>query len=227
MLPAAQDYKRVGDDDTGPNTGGMGACSPVPVAGGEVMDFVRAKILEPTVAELRRRGVDYRGVLYLGAMLTSEGPKVVEYNVRFGDPDGQVALLRVAGDVTDLLAQAAAGRLGDEPVESPDAHLLVVLASEGYPAAPVTGVAIDGIEAAAAEPGVLVLHAGTALDSAGRLCTAGGRVLNIVGTGPDLATARDRAYAGVSAVHWPGMHFRRDIGRRATGERATVSGGER
>jgi len=212
-LPPAQDFKRVGDGDTGPNTGGMGAYSPVPAAGPEVIDAVMANAVEPTLAALSGRGIDYRGVLYAGLMLTPDGPKVLEYNVRFGDPETQVVLPRYAGDLVDLLARAADGRLdvsGPQPTFH-DAAVTVVLATEGYPAAPRTGDVIDGFEDAASQSGVTVFCAGVGRNDDGRLVTAGGRVLNVTGVGTSIAEARDRAYAAVERISWPGMHHRADI----------------
>lgn len=212
-LPAAQDIKRVGDGDLGPNTGGMGAWSPLPFVQEDFADTVARDFIEPTLAELTSRGIDYRGVLYAGFMLTDEGPKLLEYNVRFGDPDSQVVLLRMTSDLGEVLAAAAAGDLSSVPTPTfaDDAAVLVVAASEGYPVAPRTGDRIEGIDAAAALDGVEVLCAGVSRDDHGALVTSGGRVLNVVGRGPDVATARARAYAGIAEVTWPGMHHRTDI----------------
>jgi phosphoribosylamine--glycine ligase len=212
-LPAAQDVKRVGDGDTGPNTGGMGAWSPLPFVGEDFCDEVNRTFIEPTLAELRRIGVEYRGALYAGLMLTDQGPKLIEYNVRFGDPDSQVVLLRMTSDLAALLAAAADGDLTrvPPPTFAEDAAVLVVAASEGYPRNPRTGDPIAGLDAARAVEGVTVLAAGVGSDPAGRLTTAGGRVLNVVGRGPDVATARARAYEAVGHLSWPGMHHRTDI----------------
>ncbi|CAN5897032.1 phosphoribosylamine--glycine ligase [soil metagenome] len=211
-LPAAQDYKRVGDGDSGPNTGGMGAWSPLPFVADGFADDVAARFVEPTLAVLRDRGIDYRGVLYAGLMVTPEGPKLVEYNIRFGDPDAQVVLLRATSDLAALLAAAADGDLSSMPAPTfaDDVAVLVVAATEGYPAGPRTGDLIEGLDAARAVEGVTVLGAGVALDS-GRLVTAGGRVLNVVGRGPDVETARERAYRAVGHLAWPGLHHRSDI----------------
>lgn len=212
-LPPAQDYKRVGDGDAGPNTGGMGAWSPFVGCPDDLADVVVSDFVEPTLAALRDRGIDYRGVLYTGLMLTPEGPKLVEYNVRFGDPDSQVVLLRLTSDLAELLAAAADGDLRTAgPVTATDDWIvLVVAASEGYPAAPRTGDVIAGIEEARAVNGAEVLAAGVAADDHGRLVTAGGRVLDVVGRGPDAASARRQAYVALSTVSWPGMHHRSDI----------------
>ncbi|MYH71011.1 MAG: phosphoribosylamine--glycine ligase [Acidimicrobiia bacterium] len=226
-LAPAQDFKRIGEGDVGPNTGGMGAYSPVPVAGADVVEEVMDRAVLPTLAELQRRGIDYRGVLYAGLMLTPQGLRVLEYNVRFGDPEAQVVLPRLRSDLADLLAGAAAGSLGESPQYSDDAAVTVVCASEGYPASPRTGDLIAGIEAANAEEGVTVFCAGVASADEARLddvapgqnsqglVTAGGRVLNITGEGPDLATARGRAYAGVTHIDWPGRYVRFDIAAEA------------
>ena len=226
-LAPARDFKRLGDGDAGPNTGGMGAYSPVPGAGADVVDEVMDRAVLPTLAELARRGIHYRGVLYAGLMLTPEGLKVLEYNVRFGDPEAQVVLPRLRSDLADLLAGAAAGALTDSPVYGDDAAVTVVCASEGYPASSRTGDVIAGMQEANALEGVTVYCAGVAAADAGRLgaapthqrggelLTAGGRVLNVTGQGPDLATARERAYAGVTHIAWPGRYVRFDIAAEA------------
>ncbi|HEY8527396.1 MAG TPA: phosphoribosylamine--glycine ligase [Acidimicrobiales bacterium] len=213
-LAPAQDFKRVGDGDTGPNTGGMGAYSPVPVAPPEVVEAVMDRCVEPTLGELRRRGIDYRGVLYAGLMLTDEGPKLVEFNVRFGDPEAQVVLPRLDGDLAELLAEAAAGHLRTEPRFVDDACVTVVLAAEGYPARPRTGDVITGVPEAE-RAGATVFCAGVAIDDAGRLVTAGGRVLDVTATGATIAEARDRAYDAAGHISWPGVHHRSDIAQEA------------
>lgn len=208
LLGEARDHKRVGDGDQGPNTGGMGAFSPAEEPA--IADEVMARFVEPTVAALRSRGIDYRGVLFAGLMLTPEGPRILEYNVRLGDPECQVLLPRLDGDVAELFAQAAAGSLRETPRLSSDAVVTVVCAAEGYPTSPRTGDPIEGIEAARSLDGVTVYCAGvTAVD--GTLVTAGGRVLNVCGRGPSVERARERAYAGVACISWPGMHHRSDI----------------
>ena len=213
-LAPAQDHKRLGEGDTGPNTGGMGAYTPVPVAPPSTVDEVMERAVQPTLAALRGKGIDYRGVLYAGLMLTPTGLKVLEYNVRFGDPETQVVLPRFDSDLVELLAGAAAGSLSPDPVFSEDALVTVVLASEGYPVAPRTGDVIEGIDQARALDGVSVYAAGVRQDGAGDLLTSGGRVLNVVGRGPTLAEARDRAYSGVARIGWPGMQYRSDIAAR-------------
>lgn len=214
-LASAQDFKRAGDGDTGANTGGMGAYSPVPAVDDAEAARLVATVVQPTLDELRRRGIDYQGVLYAGLMLTAAGPKVLEYNARFGDPEAQVVLPRFSGDLAGLLAEAAAGALRSAPSFSPQAAVTVVCAAEGYPASPRTGDVIDGLDAARAVTGVRVYCAAVGQDANGRLLTAGGRVLAITGLGPSLEVARARAYEAVSLVSWPGMVVRSDIAARA------------
>ncbi|MDQ1395033.1 MAG: phosphoribosylamine---glycine ligase, partial [Acidimicrobiaceae bacterium] len=209
-LAPAQDHKRLLDGDEGPNTGGMGAFSPVPAAADHV-DEIMAKAIEPTIAALRARGVEYRGVLYAGLMLTAEGPKVLEYNVRFGDPEAQVVLPRYEGDLAQLLAEAAAGRLRATPRTSADAAVCVVAAADGYPTAVRTGDPVSGVDVAGSMEGVSVFHAGTARDEAGRLVTAGGRVLGVTALADTLEQARAQAYAAIGHISWTGMHYRKDI----------------
>jgi phosphoribosylamine--glycine ligase len=218
-LAPAQDFKRVDNGDRGPNTGGMGAYSPVPVVGPEVMDLVMERAVAPTLAALRGRGIDYRGVLYAGLMLTPDGPKVLEYNVRFGDPETQVVLPRLRTDLAELLAEAARGSLHSEPAFIDDAAVTVVCASEGYPRSPRLGDLIEGLEVARHIGGVTVFCAGVDADRDGRLVTAGGRVLDVTGMGPDLATARNLAYQAVACLSWEGMHVRTDIAEQATTRR--------
>jgi phosphoribosylamine--glycine ligase len=217
-LAPAQDFKRVGDRDQGPNTGGMGAYSPVPVAGPDVVDEVMQRAVLPTLAELGARGIEYRGVLYAGLMLTADGPKVIEYNVRFGDPEAQVVLPRLRTDLAQLLADAAAGDLRTTPEFDDDACVTVCLAAEGYPAAPRTGDVIDGLDGDLG--GAWVYYAGVDRTDDGRLVTAGGRVLWVTASGPTIADARDRAYEAVHRISWRGMHHRNDIAALAAGEEA-------
>jgi phosphoribosylamine--glycine ligase len=205
-LAPARDHKRIGTGDVGPMTGGMGAFSPVDGVDGEA---IGKSIVQPTLDALRERGIDYRGVLYAGLMLTPDGPKVVEFNVRFGDPEAQVVLPRFAGDLAAFLYEAATGDLRSEPSFVDDAWVTVVLASEGYPAGPVrTGDVISGVADAEAMDGVVVFRAGVSAD--GRR-TAGGRVLNVTASGSTVEAARRRAYEAVARVSWPGMHYREDI----------------
>jgi phosphoribosylamine---glycine ligase len=215
-LAPAQDFKRIGDGDTGPNTGGMGAYSPVPAVSPDVVEAVMAGAVTPTLEALGRLGAPYRGVLYAGLMLTPDGPKILEYNVRFGDPECQVVVPRLASDLAVHLAEAAAGKL-ETPLQWRDeAAVTVVLASEGYPAAPRTGDVVTGLEAAAGVDGVTVFHPGTAADGRpGEVRTAGGRVLNVTALGATLADARARAYEAAGKISWPGMQYRRDIAAAA------------
>ena len=211
-LQPAQDFKRVGDGDTGPNTGGMGAYSPLPWAPADLVDETVERVLQPTVDEMRRRGTPFSGLLYAGLALTSRGMRVVEFNARFGDPETQVVLARLESPLLDLLYAAATGALGEvaAPVWSEGAAVTVVVASEGYPGAPVTGDVIGGLDDASAVPGAYVLHSGTRA-SADTVVAAGGRVLSVVGTGATLAEAREHAYAAVASISLRGSHHRSDI----------------
>jgi phosphoribosylamine--glycine ligase len=205
-LPAAQDFKRIGDGDTGPNTGGMGSYSPVLVDVDEILELVH----KPVLAELASRGTPFVGTLYAGLMLTEDGPRVLEFNCRFGDPETQSVLPRVDGDVLGALAAAARGNLGGAELGTSDeATVTVVLAGSEYPARGDTGSAIEGVAAAEAT-GALVFHAGTALRE-NRLVTNGGRILNVTARGETVAEARERAYAACQLISFPGMRYRRDI----------------
>ncbi len=220
-LAPAQDFKRRDDGDGGPNTGGMGAYSPVPSVDDALVTSLVDRAVAPVVTALRARGIDYRGVLYAGLMLTPEGPKVLEFNVRFGDPETQVVLPRYDGDLYALLAEVADGSLATTPRFRPEPAVCVVLSSEGYPEHPRTGDPVSGLEAAGALPGVTVFHAGTAPDPDGTgVVTSGGRVLGVTAVGGTLAEARSRAYAGVAAISWPGMHHRTDIALEASRTRS-------
>ncbi len=214
-LAPAQDFKRIGDGDTGPNTGGMGAYSPVPVAGDDVVDEVMGKIIEPTLAALP---VPYRGVLYAGLMLTPDGPKVIEYNVRFGDPECEAVVPRLQSDLATHALEAASSRLTTPVQFRDDACVTVVMAAEGYPGKPRTGDRIEGLDAAAALDDVLVLHAGTRRTDDG-IVTAGGRVLAVSATAPSIERARARAYDAVETISWPGAQYRRDIAASTFTER--------
>lgn len=216
LLAPAQDFKRVGDGDSGPNTGGMGAYSPVPFVDDALLDVVQNSFIAPTLAELRKRGIDYRGVLYAGLMITPDGPKLIEYNVRFGDPECQVVLPRFRGDLAALLHEAASGRLVSEAEFDDDHCVTVICASEGYPASPRTGDPISGLADASACEGVMVFCAGVGAGAAGELVTSGGRVLNVTGRASTLAEARRRAYDAVSRITWPGMFHRHDIAANVT-----------
>ena len=214
-IGTAQDHKRAFEGDAGPNTGGMGAYSPAPVLSEAVVERTMAEIVRPTLAEMTRRGAPYQGVLYVGLMIADGAPRLVEYNVRFGDPEAQVLLPRLGAQALDLIQATAEGRLSEMRVNWADDHAMtVVLAAEGYPGSYAKGEAIGGLDAAAAMEGVEVFHAGTALKD-GAVASNGGRVLAVTGRGGTLEEARDRAYAGVDAVDWPGGFCRRDIGWRA------------
>lgn len=217
VLPmlSAQDHKRALDNDEGPNTGGMGVYAPVPTVDDATLAEMVA-ILEKTVAALRADGIVYRGVLYGGFILTAEGPKVLEYNARFGDPETQVLLPLLKTDLVDVLLATAQGRLSEVELEWRDGFAVsVVLASGGYPGAYENGKVITGIEDAETIEGVTVFHAGTERGADGKLMTAGGRVLNVTAVAPTFAEARDRAYRAVELISFEGMHFRTDIGLRA------------
>jgi phosphoribosylamine---glycine ligase len=210
-MPVSRDYKRVGDGDEGPNTGGMGAFSPVPEMSDAVVSEAMDRIVEPALAELARRGIEYRGVLYAGLMLTADGVKLVEFNVRLGDPEAEVVVSRVDGDVAEIFRATAAGNVPAAIPVSDDATVCVVIAAPGYPTWPRTGDVIEGVDAAGAVEGVTVFHAGTGRDADGALRTASGRVLAVTGRAPTLGSARDRAYDAVGRVRFPGATFRRDI----------------
>jgi phosphoribosylamine--glycine ligase len=235
-LRPAQDFKRVGDGDAGPNTGGMGSYSPLPWAPDDLVDETMRTVLQPTVDEMRRRGTPFTGLLYAGLALTSKGMRVVEFNARFGDPETQVVLARLDSSLADLLAGAATGTLADvaQPIWSDDAAVCVVIAAQGYPESPVTGGVISGLAEADALEGVDVLHAGTRFlplrgtsdgsevaltgENGGEVVASGGRVVSVVGRGATLAEARERAYAGVALIDLPGSHHRSDIAARAAGQ---------
>jgi phosphoribosylamine--glycine ligase len=219
-LPAAQDYKRVGDSDTGPNTGGMGCYSPYPGVSEQVEDLV-GRIHRPVIAELARRGTRFVGVLYAGVFLTDDGPVVFEFNCRFGDPETQVILPRVEGDLLDALTAAARGDVGGVELEETDqSAVTVVIAAKDYPAASDSGSPIDGVAAAEAG-GALVFHAGTAVRD-GRLVTNGGRILNVTAVAGTIGEAREHAYAACDKISFAGAKYRRDIALSAADEQARV-----
>ena len=225
-LVAAQDFKRVGDDDAGPNTGGMGAYSPLDWAPSGLVGEVVDRIAQPTVDEMARRGIPFAGVLYVGLALTSRGTRVVEFNARFGDPETQVVLARLRSPLSALMLAAATGGLAALPPLrwSDDAAVNVVVAAEGYPGAVRSGDPIGGIEDAEAIEGVHVLHAGTALNRDGELVSSGGRVLSVVAHGSGLAEARDAAYAGIARIALDGSHHRSDIALKAVRGEVPVAG---
>jgi len=219
VLDVCQDYKRLRDRGEGPNTGGMGAFCPSPLVDDALMTRIEREILIPTIDALKRDEITYRGVLYAGLMLTHAGPKVIEFNVRFGDPECQVLLPRLETDALDLLHVTATGTLADVDARwTPGATCCVVLASEGYPEAPRTGVRIEGVDRAAALDDVRVYHAGTRREG-DALYTAGGRVLNVVASAPTLEDARDRAYAAADMITFPGRQMRTDIAALAAAQR--------
>jgi phosphoribosylamine--glycine ligase len=217
LFGAAQDHKRAFDGDQGPNTGGMGAYSPPPILTGALIEEVRAKMIAPVAAGMAEEGMPYRGVFFAGLMLTPRGPRLIEFNARFGDPETQTLMLRLKSDLVPLLHAAATGTLDKAPAPewSGEAAICVVLAAKGYPDSPEAGSLIHGAEQDFGEH-VQVFHAGTTRDAEG-LKAAGGRVLNVCAKGATLAEARERAYAAIDAIDWPGGFHRRDIGWRALG----------
>ena len=215
-LASAQDHKRVGDGDTGPNTGGMGAYSPCALGTPALHRRVMEEIINPTVAAMQREGRPFTGVLYAGLMITEEGPKLIEYNVRFGDPETQVLMLRLKSDLLPALLATAEGGLRHLDLRWKDeTALLVVMAANGYPGSYAKGSEIRGLDAAAKLPGVEIFHAGTKAGADGAVLSYGGRVLNVCAVGRDAAEAQARAYAAVDRIDWPGGFCRRDIGWRA------------
>ncbi|WP_296763567.1 phosphoribosylamine--glycine ligase [Sediminimonas sp.] len=217
VLPigTAQDHKRAGEGDTGPNTGGMGAYSPAPVMTDAVAERALEQIIRPTVAELARRGTPYRGVLYAGLMISDGQPRLVEYNVRFGDPEAQVLMMRLGAQALDLMQAAAAGKLAEARVNWADDHAMtVVMAARGYPGPYEKGSVIGGLDGLPEDGNRICFHAGTGRRD-GRFVANGGRVLNLTARGATLAEARDRAYAMVDRIDWPDGFCRRDIGWRA------------
>jgi len=216
LMPAAQDHKRVFDGDQGPNTGGMGAYAPAPLMTPALLDEVRRTVLQPAIDGLAAEGAPYIGVLYAGMMLTADGPRTLEFNCRFGDPETQVILPLLDSDLLDVIDACLDGRLAELAMRwRAGAAATVVASSEGYPGSYPKGREISGVAGAEALPGVAVFHAGTRLDEAGQLLTDGGRVLAVTGVGTDLPAALARAYSGIERIHFRGMHFRRDIGVKA------------
>ena len=219
LMPGARDHKRIGEGDAGPNTGGMGAITDSSVLGAEMLARIVREIVEPTLAGARAEGLPFRGVLFIGLMLTGEGPSVLEYNVRFGDPETQAILVLLRTDLAEIFKAIARGSLADITVEwLTESSACVVLASAGYPGKYEVGVKIDGLETALAAGDAAVFHAGTSRSETGDWVTAGGRVLGVTARGETLADALSRSYRAISKIHWTGMQYRRDIGSfRAAG----------
>ena len=214
-LPSSQDHKRIGDGDLGPNTGGMGAYSPAPVMTPEVEERALREVFDPLLAALRARGIIYRGILYAGLMIENGVPRVLEFNVRFGDPEAQPLFMRFSGDLVPLLLQCAKGKIGDAGIEiDPRPAVCVVMASGGYPGKYAKGHAIEGVSDADEISDVIVFHAGTAMEQ-GKLVTGGGRVLGVTAIGETLKGAIARAYDAVDRIHWEGAYYRSDIGKKA------------
>jgi phosphoribosylamine--glycine ligase len=217
VLPPAQDHKRLLDGDKGPNTGGMGAFCPSTTLDDKLMTRVEREVLVPIVDALKRESIDYKGVLFAGLMLTPAGPKVLEFNCRFGDPECQAIISRLDSDILELMMATCEGRLADVDVRwKNDASCCVVIASEGYPEKPKSGAAITGIDAADRMPGVTVYHAGTKKLPDGTIVTSGGRILGVTALAPTLSQARDRAYEAAAAIGFVGKVMRTDIGSSAT-----------
>lgn len=214
LMPAARDHKRVGENDTGPNTGGMGVITDRNILDDETLQRVVRKVVEPTLAGAHSEGFPFRGILFIGLMLTPNGPRVLEYNVRFGDPEAQAILVRLQSDLVGVCEAVARGGLSTRHVQwSDDSSACVVLASRGYPARPETGDTIEGLDSAARRDHVQIFHAGTARSQTGEWLTAGGRVLGVTATAQTLEQALARCYEAAGDIHWNGMHYRRDIGK--------------
>lgn len=215
LMPPARDHKRIGEGDTGPNTGGMGAITDRSVIEDETLRRARREIIEPTLTGAREDGMPFRGVLFVGLMLTADGPRVLEYNVRLGDPEAQAILVRLRSGLAGIFATAARGRgLCELDVEWMDeSSACVVLAARGYPGSPEIGARIEGLERAAQHQGVEIFHAGTARSPQGDWLTNGGRVLGVTATAPNLSDALRRCYDSIGEIHWEGLRYRRDIGR--------------
>lgn len=215
LMPAARDHKRVGENDTGQNTGGMGAITDRSVLDDATLSRIVSEVVEPTLEGALAEGLQYRGVLFIGLMLTGDGPRVLEYNVRFGDPEAQAILVRLQTDLVDIFETTARGKgLNSLSLQwSEESSACVVLAAKGYPLKPETGAQIKGLEHAAQTPGVEIFHSGTSRSAEGQWLTAGGRVLGVTATAPTLDEALRRSYDAIDKISWDGMHYRRDIGR--------------
>lgn len=225
LMPAARDHKRVGEGDTGPNTGGMGSITDASVIDYGTLKTVVREIIDPTLRGALAEGFPFRGVLFIGLMLTSDGPRVLEYNVRFGDPETQAILIRLQTDLSAIFEAIVDQRLGELHVQwSNDSSVCVVLAARGYPGKPETGTVIEGLDRAAQHDDVGVFHAATSRGSNAEWLTAGGRVLGLTATGEKLDAALSRCYAAVDDIRWDGMHYRRDIGRTAAAPNAAAGG---
>jgi phosphoribosylamine--glycine ligase len=214
LMPSARDHKRVGENDTGPNTGGMGSITDASLLDRLILDRVVREVVEPTLQGAQDEGFPFRGVLFIGLMLTADGPRVLEYNVRFGDPETQAILVRLKSDLAEVFEAISEERLGQLDVNwSDEASACVVLAARGYPAKPETGARIEGLDLAAQRDDAVVFHAATSRGADGEWLTAGGRVMSITATGQTLDVALSRCYQAVGDIHWDGLHYRRDIGQ--------------
>ena len=214
LMPATRDHKRIGEGDTGPNTGGMGTITDASLLSKDQTNEIVETIIRPTLHGCVRDGHPFRGILFLGLMMTDSGPKVLEYNVRFGDPETQAILVRLETDLVDICEAMISGRVDDLQIEwKRGSSACVIMAAEGYPSKPRTGDVINGLGKVAALENVHIFHSGTARDAHGELITAGGRVLGVTATGDDLGSALSRAYEAVTEISWPGVQYRRDIGR--------------
>jgi phosphoribosylamine---glycine ligase len=223
LMPAARDHKRVGEGDTGPNTGGMGSITDPSVLKDALLDRIVREIVVPTLDGCRAEGFPFRGILFVGLMLTADGPQVLEYNVRFGDPEAQAILVRLKSNLAKVLQAISETRLAEVELEwSEDASACVVLAAPGYPGKPVTGSPIEGLDRGPDGAKVTVFHAATARGERGEWLTAGGRVLGVTATGKTLDLALSRCYEAAAEIHWEGMHYRRDIGRSSNAEGAAT-----
>lgn len=217
LMPASRDHKRVGENDTGPNTGGMGSITDAGILDDVTLAQIVRAVVEPTLRGARDEGFPFRGVLFIGLMLTADGPRVLEYNVRFGDPETQAILVRLNSDLTEIFQAISETRLGEIEIDwSNDSSACVVLAARGYPAKPEIGSRIEGLSDREEAENVAVFHAATSRGPNGEWLTAGGRVLGVTATGESLELALARCYGAVARIHWDGMHYRRDIGRSAT-----------
>jgi phosphoribosylamine--glycine ligase len=223
LMPAARDHKRVGEGDTGPNTGGMGSITDANVLDDATRDRIVREIVEPTLQGCRDEDFPFRGILFIGLMLTTGGPQVLEYNVRFGDPETQAILMRLKSDLSEILQAICEGRLSEIDIDwSEDSSACVVLAARGYPAKPETGALIRGLDRAEQHERVAVFHAATSRNENGEWLTAGGRVLGVTATGETLDLALSRCYEAIGDIRWDGMHYRRDIGRTAIPDAAAI-----